>query len=792
MRPNWTIFLALILSLAGNYLYAQGIIKGQVVQASNNDPLPFANVVIEQIKVGATTDENGNFEIGNLKPGLYNVTASFLGYQNKTEFEVQVTNNRPVTLNFALREESTSLSEVTISAQNKIEKRTESPVSLQTLGINEIQRNPGGNQDISRVIQSLPGVASSVAFRNDLIIRGGGPNENRFYLDGIEIPAINHFATQGSSGGPVGMINVNFIREVDFYTGAFPAERGNALSSIMDIKLKDGRTDKVGGRFQVGASDIGLTLDGPLGEKGNFLLSARRSYLQFLFAALELPFLPTYNDFQFRVKYNINQKNQITILGLGAIDDFALNLEANETEGQRYILNYLPVNEQWNYSIGAKYTHFGSNNYTNVVLSRYMLNNSANKYKDNNPDNLRLLFYNSTEVENKLRVEHVITSKGWRTMVGGGLEQVKYDTEEENLQVPAGSPPIFYTTYLELYKYYAFGQVSKSVFNERLELSAGFRADGVNFNDHMANPLNQFSPRISASYNITAELSFNANWGIYYQRPPYTALGYRNFQGDLVNTGLKHIRADHYVAGFSYFLPINAKVSVEGFIKDYSQYPFMLNDSISLANLGGDFGVIGNAPAVPTSNGRAYGLEFTYQQKLYKGFFGILAVTFVRSQFDDKRGNPTPSSWDNGQIITLTAGKKFKGNWEVGFQYQYLGGAPFTPFDVEATVLRVNWDRIGFGIPNYDQLNTQRLAGFNRLNVRVDKQWYFEKWALDIYLDIQNLLSQSVEGQPFIDVQRDATGNPIVDPNKPDSYLPNLIPNSTGTLLPSIGLIIDF
>ena len=293
MQSFKTIVLLILASFAGNYLYAQGIIKGQVVQASNNEPLPFANVVIEQLKVGATTDVDGNFVIQNIKPGLYNVTASFIGYQNKTEFEVQVTNNRPVTLNFSLREESTSLSEVTVNAQNKIEKKTESPVSLQTLGINEIQRNPGGNQDISRVIQSLPGVASTVAFRNDLIIRGGGPNENRFYLDGIEIPAINHFATQGSSGGPVGMINVNFIREVDFYTGAFPAERGNALSSIMEIKLKDGRTDKIGGRFQVGASDIGLTLDGPIGEKGNFLASARRSHLQFPFAALEPPLLPT-------------------------------------------------------------------------------------------------------------------------------------------------------------------------------------------------------------------------------------------------------------------------------------------------------------------------------------------------------------------------------------------------------------------------------------------------------------------------------------------------------------------
>jgi hypothetical protein len=218
----------------------------------------------------------------------------------------------------------------------------------------------------------------------------------------------------------------------------------------------------------------------------------------------------------------------------------------------------------------------------------------------------------------------------------------------------------------------------------------------------------------------------------------------------------------------------------------------MLNDSISLANLGGDFGVIGNAPAVPTSSGRSYGLEITYQQKLYKGFFGIAAITLVRSEFQDKNDIYVPSSWDNRIVATFTAGKKFGKNWEAGFQYQYLGGAPYTPFDVPATVLKANWDNIGRGIPDYSLLNTQRLSGFNRLNVRVDKRWYFEKWSLDVFVDVQNLLGQSVEGQPFIDVERDAAGQPITDPNDPASYIPVFLPNSTGTVLPSLGLIIDF
>ncbi|MDX5404962.1 MAG: TonB-dependent receptor, partial [Bacteroidota bacterium] len=355
MKPlTYLLFLFTIAPVLG--LAQNGTLKGRVYDALNNEPLPFAVVVVDGTQYSGTTDLDGNYVIDGVPAGLYNITCQLLGYRTSTIYEIQIRPSKPAQVDFAMEQQTQELNEVTVTAADQFEKKAESPVSVNVIGINEIQRNPGGNQDISRVIQSLPGVATGVAFRNDIIVRGGGPNENKFYLDGIEIPAINHFATQGSSGGPVGMINVNFIREVDFYTGAFPSNRGNTLSSLMEIKLKDGRSDKIGGIFQIGASDVGLTLEGPLGKKTTFLASARRSYLQFLFSALDLPFLPTYNDFQFKTKTVFNKHHQLTVLGLGAIDNFELNTAANETPEQRYILNYLPVNEQWNYSIGAKYT----------------------------------------------------------------------------------------------------------------------------------------------------------------------------------------------------------------------------------------------------------------------------------------------------------------------------------------------------------------------------------------------------------------------------------------------------
>ena len=785
-----TAFATILFISAG---YAQnGTIQGRVYNAINNEPLPYAAVLIQDSELGTTTDLDGLYKITGLKPGLYNIEVQFIGFKTKAIFEIPVSNAKPAQIDIPLEEESEQLQEVVVTVQNKFERSTESPVSVKKLGINEIQRNPGGNQDISRVIQSLPGVASSVAFRNDLIIRGGGPNENRFYLDGIEIPAINHFATQGSSGGPVGMINVNLIKDVDFYTSAFPSNRGNMMSSLMEINLKDGRKDKIGGIFQVGASEVGLTVEGPISEKTTFLASVRRSYLQFLFSVLELPFLPTYNDFQFKVKHNINRRNQITVLGLGAIDNFDLNLEANETPDQRYILNYLPVNEQWNYSIGAKYTNFREKSFTNVIVSRFMLNNTSTKFEDNNENNRQILDYKSQEIENKLRIENVFKSNSWNYTVGLNFEEAKYNTSTFNASVPGGVP-LDYSSNIRLYKWGLFGNVTNSFLNNRLDVSLGFRTDAINYNNRMQNMLNQFSPRVALSYRFTDAFSFNANWGIYYQLPPYTTLGYRN-QGELVNRDLmNYIKSTHYVAGFEYLFKWNGRASVEGFYKVYDNYPLLFfPDTISLANLGGDFGVIGDAPAASINQGRAYGLEISYEQKLYKGLFGIAAITLVRSEFKDKNAEYVPTSWDNRFLVSLTAGKKFGKNWEVGVQYQFIGGAPFTPYDQQATALKVNWDNIGRGIPNYNALNTQRVNNLNRLNIRIDKKWYFNKINLDVYFDIQNALGAEIQGQPFIDVQRDANGNPITDSNNPDAYLTTTIPNASGTVLPSIGLIFEF
>ncbi len=793
------IFAALL--LFPTILFAQtGIIEGRVFDEINNEPIIGANVIIKSTTIGATTDMDGTYKIENLTPALYNIEVSYLGYEIQTRFEVEVSNAKSVRLDFSMKQSSQTIDSVVIKA-NPFERKIESPISLTSIGINEIQRNPGGNRDISRAIKNLPGVSSGFGFRNDLLVRGGSPNENRFYLDDIEIPTINHFATQGASGGSNGLLNVDFISNADFYTGAFPANRGNALSSVLQLTQKEGRKDRVGFTFTLGASEAGLTLEGPFTKKKKttFLINARYSYLQFLFKAFKLPFLPTYSDVQYKVVHKFNNKNDLTFIGVGAYDKLRLNLKENKTDNQKYLLRNIPYQDQWNYSLGLRYRYFMKNSYMVIVLSRSYFNNSIYKNYNNDKSQPRLYDLKSNEAENKLRFEHVFRVKEYKISYGINYEYARYTTKTANkLTLGDTVIDINYASKLNLQKYGFFAQVSKAYFKERLSLSLGIRADGNNYNKKMADLFRQFSPRFSASYAITNYFSINFNTGLYYQLPPYTTLGYADNNGTLVNKNrLDYIRNFQTVGGLSSTINAsNTKFSLEGFYKRYSNYPMLLNKGISLANLGGDFGWIGDEPAAANSKGKAYGIEFSVQQKLWKGVFGILSYTWYRSLFTDIHGNYNSSSWDSRHVANLTVGYKFKHNWEIGVKLSVQGGLPYTPDDTTNFAYKKVYDANG-GVPlkDYTQLNSLRTKVLHGMNIRVDKKWYLKKININLYLDVTNVYNAKDVSPANLDVVRDANSNPvIVNPNAPSDqqkYQLQYLKNSGSNILPTVGLVLE-
>lgn len=796
------IIAAFLIGLMGGASAQDGAtIKGRVYSLKNGEPVPYASVGVWNSSVGVTAGAQGEFEIKGLKPGYVQLKVSAVGYKPTISTEVQVTIAKGAVVEVGLEESSVNLGEVTVRA-NTFRRSTESPVSLSRIGIEEIEKSPGGNRDISKVIQSFPGVSSTAAFRNDLIVRGGGPSENRFYIDGVEVPTINHFSTQGASGGPVGVINVDFIREVNFYSGAFPSSASEALSSVLDFKMIDGNKDRLKYRATIGASDLGLTVDGPLSEKTSFIASVRRSYLQLLFQALKLPFLPTYNDAQFKVKTRIDSKNEISFIGLGAYDISKLNTSIeNPDEEQRFILNSLPDYNQWNYTLGVVYKHYGENGIDTWVASRSQFSNRMYKYPSNDESMPKIMDYNSSEIRNRVRYERSITLKGYRVALGANVGLDEYTNTTFQLGFRVGQPTTTdYHTYLNFVGYGAFATVTKSYLDDRLALSLGTRVDGNGYSSSMQNPLKQLSPRFSLSYGLTKRLFLNFNTGIYYQTPPLTSLGFADNSGVLVNkkNGLKYIQSNNLVAGLEYRPSEKDRLTLEGFYKRYKNYLYSTNDSVSIASKGGDYSVYGNEELQSKAEGESYGLELMYRSKDFYGFNLVGAYTLYWSQtksYSTSKSDKSwiPTSWDNRNILTLTGTRMLGKNWEVGVKWRYLGGSPYTPYDLDKSSIKEAYDAIGGLYYNYAQFNQQRLGSYYQLDIRVDKTYYLKRWSLNFYVDIQNITNSKAAKQDFYLPEIGTDGKPIVVAGNPSRYvLKKVKSDGSGTILPTVGVVIDF
>lgn len=773
-----------------------GTIKGKLLNARTNAPLEFATVVIQGTSVGTSSDMDGKFVLNNVKPGFLKLMVRAVGFETKLSEEIQVQGNQTTYLEIPVEEFATSLNEVTVRP-NLLLKRVDSPLSVLSIGVQQIEKSAGANRDVSKLVQTLPGVGATDPNRNDLIVRGGGPAENVFYLDGIELPVINHFSTQGASGGVVGILNPDFIREITFYTGAFPANKANTLSSVMDIKQKDGSKDRVHTKLSVGASDAALTVDGPLGKKSTFIVSARQSYLQLLFKAIGLPFLPTYNDFQIKYKYQIDPKNEISIIALGAIDHMTLNrsLEKTGTESQKYLLSYLPEFRQWNYTIGAVYKHFGNKHIDTWVLSRNMLRNSNFKYMGNDKTRPKISDYMSDEVENKLRYERTFTALPFKLMTGAGIEYANYKNETERLSYVNGElKPATYSSNINLFSYQAFAQASKSFFNDDLKLSLGVNLMGNTYNSDMRNPLNQLSPRFSVSYAVTSKLDINGNIGRYVMQPAYTTLGFKDEKGVLVNRhdGIKYIKSDQTVVGLDYRPSDVLRFSVEGFYKFYDDYPLSLSDSISLASKGVEYGQVGDEAISSTEEGRAYGVELVGQVRSWHGLDLTATYTLFRSEFTNGKGQYVPSSWDTEHMLNIMASYKLGKSWNIATRWRYIGGAPYSPIDMEKSTDKKAWSVSNQAYIDYKRFNQLRLPASHQLDVRIDKEFYFKKWMLNLYVDVQNVYNFKSTNAPIY-TNKDEEGRVMDDPLDPQNRQKIRQLNVFyGTVLPTIGIITKF
>lgn len=784
-------FFILLCCLCWNIFAAEYQIKGVVIDKSTRQPLEFVNVLVVGLGIGASTDANGNFLITQVPPGIYRLQASFLGYKTELTPEYRVNHVTPY-VQIELEEENASLNEVVVTA-SPFQKVPESPVSLRVIGLQEIEKAPGANRDISNVVQNYPGVAfSPIGYRNDLIVRGGGPSENRFYLDGVEIPNINHFSTQGASGGPVGLIDADLIRSVKFYSGAFPADKGNALSSVLDFSLRDGDMERNSLKATLGASEVSLSSNGHIGNKTSYLVSVRQSYLQALFKILGLPFLPAYTDASFKIKTRFDSHNELTLLGLGGIDRMKLNLGI-EGEDAEYMLSYLPEINQETYTVGGVYRHYSQRHVQSIVLSQSYLNNRNVKYRDNDEsseENLTLRL-GSIEQETKLRMENTSSWSVWKVKAGFDLNYSRYKSNEYRKVFANALREYDYHTDLSLWRWGMFASVDYAAPDKSFTASMGVRTDGNNYSDKMKELWRQLSPRLSVSYRLIEGLTLSGHVGLYYQLPSYTALGFKGEEGEYVNRHLDYISVSQESLGLSWTPNENMELSVEGFYKLYGHMPFSLSDQIPLSCKGNDYGTIGNEALSSEAKGRSYGVELMFKWLLTQKLNLSSSLTIFKSEFKDgEQGSYVPSAWDNRFILNMSGTYNFPKHWSLGAKVSCIGGSPYTPYDVEKSSLVEAWNVQGRAYYDYSRYNQERLPVFGQLDVRVDKTFYLKKCMLGFYLDIQNITASKLR-QPDALMSTGQIENPSA-PLSEQRYVMKSIRQESGTLLPTLGITFEY
>jgi hypothetical protein len=516
-----------------------GELSGTITNRATSAPIFSASVNIVGTQRGAIANDEGEYKVENIPPGTYNIRFSIIGYQRLIKTNVSISPGRTTELSVQLEPEPVEIEGITVKARESyFEKDPEAEASGRTIDTREIMNSSGGLMDIQRVVQMLPSVTSGSDQMNEIIVRGGNYGENLFVMDGIEIPNPNHFAAQGAGGGPISLLRAEFIRDVSFIAGAFPAKYGDKASSVMDISLRRGNRDKLMTNFDMGMAGMGITAEGPLGEKGSFLFSARKSFLDLIISSIGLTAIPRYYNIQSKVTYNLGSKH--TLLWNTVYGDDTIRIEAKSDEEEEDWGEDDNVNQSTDLIVTGLTlkSALTGNVFSETVLS-FVRNNWKTEVWEGDVSKNEA-FYNNRSIESETNLKHDITLLLGNHEISGGLslKNSRFDhdifAEQDTVYVydtsfaTAKEDTItgIYLTYpswrdeknVSTFKSAAYAQMRLNP-THRLTLRFGGRYDHLAYSN-----AGNFAPRIGVRYRITDTLSLNGAYGVHYQSPAYITL----------------------------------------------------------------------------------------------------------------------------------------------------------------------------------------------------------------------------------------------------------------------------
>jgi hypothetical protein len=703
-----------------------GSINGTVTDRETAAPLPGANIRLAGVPRGTVTDAEGRFVLTGVPVGTHSITISLLGYAAVVKTDIVVKPQRHTQATFTLVESAITGEEVVVTA-GFFNDRADQPVSSISFASEEIRRAPGSGGDISRIILGLPSLAKVNDQSNSLIVRGGSPMENAFYVDGIEVPNINHFPTQGATGGPIGIINADLLDDVSFTAGGFSAAYGDKLSSVMELRLKEGNRSSRQSQLDLNFAGFGGMTEGPLADgKASYLLSVRRSYLDMLVHTVDMgtSVAPVYGDAVLKLVADVSPGHTLTVIDVFSDDH---NSPDRKTAVENKMIYYGNQDIYLN-TAGLSWRAVWNGSMYSTASVSYTSSRFTEDFSETNSD-AHIVKNRSTEgaaaftlaFHAKLDAIHSLELGAVGKHIANGYDNF-YDQYTDALgDTVAG---FLFNKKLQGWKMGAYANYTVRP-SEAWTITAGARIDHYPYTASLT-----IQPRISSSYQVSGRFTLKASAGIYNQTLPMLLLSQNE-----ENRTLKDPEAVHLIAGFDYLLTENTKLSVEVYQKTYSSFPvdpaqpsLFLVDELFYRN--GVF--FAHGPLQDNGRAESKGVEAVVQKKLAENFYGLASAAYFSTRYRGGDGVWRDRGFDNRIVVSVEGGYKPDSEWELSGRWIYAGGVPYTPFDRSLS------SALGREVLDETRINLERLPDYHCLNVRVDKRFHFASTNLTAYLSIWN------------------------------------------------------
>lgn len=704
------VFICIALVGFKNNIQAQNVstqtVRGIVVDAENDYPLFGATIELiinsSAQPIGTTTDENGRFELGNIPVGRQAFKCSYIGYSEQIISNYLVVQGKEGYLDIKLEETPFSLSEIVILSRKLGEVNNALiSVSANTLEQEEIIRFSGSLGDVSRMAQNFAGVSGVSDERNDIIVRGNSPSSVLWRLEGVDIPSPNHWASLGTTGGPVSMLNANNLRSSDFISSAFPADYSNVTGAVVDLKLRNGNSSKYEFLGQIGFNGFEFGAEGPvnaIAENASFLINYRHSTLAVL-SSFGFEFgtgsaIPQYQDINFKVNIPTKKAGTFSFWGLGGLSD--ISFRADDESDDLYSASGENLDSESKTGIlGFNHKYFfneKTSSNISLALSATESINTREEIIKPNSDAFEKIF-NGNMAQEKATINWTVNSKINKK------NRIKYGANYDHFNLKTLDSTLVDNTFwfntsdfngsTSLLRVYGQWQYKP---NEKLKLNTGFNVLFLSLNNSLA-----LEPRFGLTYDVNQHNTFALGYGRHNQIQPLPIYFSRQYdateQKNTQNKELDFLKSDHFVVSYSHLFKNNLQLKLETYYQSLFSAAVDPDEGyFSVLNAGADFIFPNNVGLTNDGKGKNYGLELTLQKNLTKGFYFLLTGSLFESKYTGADGVERNTFYNSNYVTNILIGKEFTLNdnffFTIDAKMTYAGGRRYTPINLQASIMQ--------------------------------------------------------------------------------------------------------